>query len=78
MYCDICFVNLCKVCVGEYVFNEFKDYKIVKFKFKKIILIYFFCLKYMKEKCEMYCKYCDVLICMVCVVFGVYRGYKIF
>lgn len=49
MYCDICFVNLCKVCVGEYMFDEFIDYKIVKFNFRKIIIFYFFCLEYFKK-----------------------------
>lgn len=77
MHCDTCFVNLCKACVGEHVFNESKDHKIVKFKSKKTTPIYPSCLKHTKEKCEMYCKHCDVSICTACVASGAHRGHKI-
>lgn len=77
MYCGICFINVCKVCVGEYMFDEFIDYKIFRYKFKKIIIFYFFCLEYFKKFCDIYCKFCNLIICMLCIIFDVYIGYKI-
>lgn len=32
MYCDICRIYLCKFCVGEYIFDELKKYKVGVFK----------------------------------------------
>lgn len=63
--------------MGEYMFDEFIDYKIVKFNFRKIIIFYFFCLEYFKKWCDMYCKVCDFIVCLLCIILDVYIDYKI-
>lgn len=77
MHCDTCFVNLCKACVGEHMFDESVDHKIVKFKSRKTTPIYPFCLLHTKERCEMYCKHCDTPICSACVASDKHTGHKI-
>lgn len=79
MYCDICFINLCIVCVGEYmVFDDFFDYKVVKFRFMNFNFFYFGCVFYDKELCVMYCNYCEFLVCFFCIITDQYLGYKLF
>lgn len=77
MHCDTCFINLCKACVGEHLFDETIDHKIVRFKSRKTTPIYPFCLLHTKERCEMYCTRCDVPICSACVASDKHNGHKI-
>lgn len=77
MHCDTCFVNLCKACVGEHMFDESVDHKIVKFKSRKTTPIYPSCLYHSKERCEMYCTHCDTPICSACVASDKHTGHKI-
>eukprot|EP00105_Crassostrea_gigas_P009980 XP_011425116.1 PREDICTED: E3 ubiquitin-protein ligase TRIM71 [Crassostrea gigas] len=77
MHCDTCFVNLCKACVGEHMFDESVDHKIVKFKSRKTTPIYPSCLHHTKERCEMYCTHCDTPICSACVASDKHNGHKI-
>lgn len=42
-YCDFCYINLCKLCIGEYILNGYDKYKIVLFKYWWFILIYLMC-----------------------------------
>ncbi|XP_065945358.1 E3 ubiquitin-protein ligase TRIM71-like [Magallana gigas] len=77
MHCDTCFVNLCKACVGEHMFDESVDHKIVKFKSRKTTPIYPPCLHHSKERCEMYCTHCDTPICSACVASDKHTGHKI-
>lgn len=75
LYCDICKLYLCKVCVDEY-FLDFIEYKVVLFEKWRFIFIYFKCFKYFIEYCEFFCELCDIFICLYCV-FGKYLGYKV-
>lgn len=77
MHCDTCFVNVCKTCVGEHMFDESVDHKIVKFKSRKTTPIYPSCLYHSKERCEMYCTHCDTPICSACVASDKHNGHKI-
>ncbi|XP_062613335.1 tripartite motif-containing protein 2-like [Saccostrea cucullata] len=68
MHCDTCFVNLCKACVGEHISTgETKDHKVVKFQDRKSTPIYPRCPSHAKERCEMYCKQCDIPVCISCL-----------
>ncbi|XP_062588389.1 uncharacterized protein LOC134250046 [Saccostrea cucullata] len=61
MHCDTCLVNICKACVGEHIStDESKDHKIVKFQSRKSTPLYPGCATHDKERCEMYCKQCDI------------------
>lgn len=70
MYCDICDIYFCKVCVGGYFLDEFKVYKVVLFKKWGFIFI---CFIYFKKVCEFYCERCENKICVFCVLFGEYE-----
>lgn len=32
LYCDVCYINLCKVCVVEYFLDDLVEYKVVLIK----------------------------------------------
>ncbi|XP_062592895.1 tripartite motif-containing protein 2-like [Saccostrea cucullata] len=68
MHCDTCLVNLCKACVGEHASTDpSKPHKIVDFKDRKFTTIYPNCRSHNKEKCKMYCKQCNIPVCINCL-----------
>lgn len=74
-YCDVCYISLCKLCIGEYILNDYDKYKVVFFQEWKLSLIFLICKLYFNKMCYLYCKLCDVLICVLCIVFDEYKGY---
>lgn len=72
LYCGICYLYICKVCVGEYILDEFIEYKVVLFNKWEFVIK---CLKYFMKICEFFCKDCSIFICVICVFFGEYIGY---
>lgn len=75
MFCIVCFMYMCKECVGEYLF-DFKYYQVINFKYRNDILKYLECKLYEKYLCEMFCKDCDVYVCFKCMLFDIYGRYK--
>ncbi|XP_062620703.1 uncharacterized protein LOC134282315 [Saccostrea cucullata] len=68
MHCDICLVNLCKVCVGEHISTgEYKDHKVVKFQDRESTLLYPRCELHSDYSCELHCKECDIPVCSACI-----------
>ncbi|XP_061166680.1 E3 ubiquitin-protein ligase TRIM45-like [Saccostrea echinata] len=78
MHCDTCLVNLCKGCVGEHISTEeSKDHKVVKFQSRKSTPLYPECASHEKEKCEMYCRHCDIPVCQTCLASDQHLGHKL-
>lgn len=72
LFCDICNIYLCKICVGEYFLDFFKKYGLVLFGRRGFIYI---CLKYFLNICDFFCEQCDYFICKFCIFFKEYYGY---
>ncbi|XP_062571646.1 E3 ubiquitin-protein ligase TRIM71-like [Saccostrea cucullata] len=78
MHCETCLVNLCKACVGEHISTgEYKDHKIVKFHDRQSTPLYPRCTTHAKERCEMYCKQCDIPVCLSCLASKQHLGHEL-
>ncbi|XP_062608118.1 E3 ubiquitin-protein ligase TRIM71-like [Saccostrea cucullata] len=78
MHCDRCVVNLCTACVGQHMISdESKDHKVVKFKDRKSTPQYPECKSHADERCEMYCKQCDIPVCITCVALNQHLGHEL-
>ncbi|XP_062616964.1 E3 ubiquitin-protein ligase TRIM71-like [Saccostrea cucullata] len=65
MHCNTCLVNLCKACMGVHFSADLsKPHKIVDFKGRKSGPLYPKCKSHNKEPCVMYCKQCDIPVCI--------------
>ncbi|XP_062595914.1 tripartite motif-containing protein 55-like [Saccostrea cucullata] len=77
VYCKTCHINLCRACMGEHVFDDLsKPHKIVDFKDRKSTLLYPGCTSHAKEQCEMYCKQCDIPVCLCCLASKHHLGHE--
>ncbi|XP_061168967.1 E3 ubiquitin-protein ligase TRIM45-like [Saccostrea echinata] len=78
MHCDTCLVNLCMACVGIHISNdETKNHKVVKFQARKSTLLYPTCRTHDKERCEMFCKNCDIPVCISCLGSNQHLGHEL-
>ncbi|XP_062610595.1 uncharacterized protein LOC134272363 [Saccostrea cucullata] len=77
MHCVACIVNLCKACVGEHISDESKDHKVVKFQSRKTTPLYPRCTFHETERCEMYCRHCDIPVCLTCLDSDQHRSHKL-
>ncbi|XP_062621785.1 uncharacterized protein LOC134283339 isoform X3 [Saccostrea cucullata] len=78
MHCDACLVNLCTACVGKHMISdESKDHKVVKFQARKSTPLYPGCTIHDKERCEMYCKQCDIPVCLSCLASKQHLGHEL-
>ncbi|XP_061174902.1 uncharacterized protein LOC133184047 [Saccostrea echinata] len=78
MHCDTCLVNLCTACVGKHMISdESKNHQVVKFQSRKSTPLYPGCKLHPNERCEMYCKHCDIPICSACVASEKHVSHKI-
>ncbi|XP_062615120.1 uncharacterized protein LOC134276849 [Saccostrea cucullata] len=77
MHCVACIVNLCKACVGEHISDESKDHKVVKFQSRKTTPLYPRCTFHETERCEMYCRHCDIPVCLTCLHSDQHRSHKL-
>nr|XP_022308571.1 uncharacterized protein LOC111114523 [Crassostrea virginica] len=76
MCCDICHINLCKVCVGEHLSDDSKDHKVVPFHKRGSTINYPKCQKHSPKICELQCKHCNIPICASCVSSGDHEHHK--
>ncbi|XP_062600388.1 tripartite motif-containing protein 55-like [Saccostrea cucullata] len=78
IHCDTCLVNLCTACVGKHMISdESKDHKVVKFQSRKSTLLYPECSTHLKERCKMYCKQCDIPVCISCLESNQHLGHEL-
>lgn len=64
LHCDICDKHLCKKCEEKHIGDKPQKHKVVPFK-KRMIRPK--CQKHSFKKCELYCKPCDIPLCVSCV-----------
>lgn len=77
MYCDLCHVNLCKLCICDHISDEYDKHKIVPIlERKKPSLMFPTCKIHSMKKCELQCKLCNVFICVVCLASSEHKGHK--
>ena len=76
MYCDMCYINLCKACVGEHLVDASKEHKVVPFEKRGSMNTYPNCRKHSTKICELHCNQCDIPICTLCVSSGDHEQHK--
>lgn len=69
LYCEICHISLCKVCVGEHLLDESKFHIVVPFKHRQSIrkINYPECQIHTTKLCELHCEQCNIPVCVQCV-----------
>ncbi|XP_062602283.1 uncharacterized protein LOC134263953 [Saccostrea cucullata] len=77
MYCDFCHVNLCKLCIGEHIADEYEKHKIVPFQQRKSTLIYPQCNTHETKRCKFHCKECNTSVCSLCIITDTHKGHTI-
>ena len=66
-YCDICNINLCRLCIGEHISDDYNKHAIVPFQQRRSTLIYPKCEIHPKKVCKYQCRECNIFVCSHCV-----------
>ncbi|XP_034329050.2 protein wech-like [Magallana gigas] len=75
-YCDFCHVNLCKLCIGEHISDDYDKHKIVPFKNRRSTLIYPKCEIHPQKTCKFQCKDCNnIVVCSSCAISKKHKGH---
>ncbi|XP_062596800.1 E3 ubiquitin-protein ligase TRIM36-like [Saccostrea cucullata] len=79
VHCEMCNIKLCNTCIGEHMASDDtkKKHEILRFIFRKSFLFYPICSCYDKEQCEMYCKQCNVHVCLTCIASDQHSGHTL-
>lgn len=77
-HCDVCDVNMCRVCVSEHDSNDSKEHKVVALKtLERIAKFDTKCTKHFVTYCNLYCEQCDISVCDECVSSKKHIGHEI-
>lgn len=77
-HCDVCDVNMCKVCVSEHLSNDSKEHKVVALQtLERTAKCYTKCTKNIAKNFNLYCEQCDIFVCVQCVSSKLHMGHKI-
>lgn len=66
LYCETFSINPCKDCVGNHLFNEPIQHRVVSFKNKNSNNPK--CTKHTNYQSESYCEQCDLPVCKICAL----------
>ncbi|XP_065944971.1 uncharacterized protein [Magallana gigas] len=75
-YCDLCYANLCKPCIGEHISDGYEKHKIVPFQNRRSTLIYPKCKTHQSKNCELQCKDCSIFVCSTCTASKQHKGHN--
>lgn len=75
LYCDICNTPLCSICVEKHLLDESNEHKIVLFKKRTFNQSLPKCTEHTRKQCELYCKNCDIPICVACTCSEEHQGH---
>ncbi|XP_034320419.2 E3 ubiquitin-protein ligase TRIM71 [Magallana gigas] len=67
VYCEVCHIHLCEVCVGEHLSDSSKAHNVVRFRQYVTTLKYPKCKRHSTKQCELHCEQCDNPICAKCI-----------
>ena len=76
-YCDFCHVNLCKICIGEHISDDYNKHMIVPIHQRKSTLIYPKCETDQHETCQYQCKDCNSFVCYHCLASKQHKGHAL-
>lgn len=74
-YCDFFHTNLCKLCIGEHIPNDYDKQNVVPFQERKSTLIFPICKSHSDKTCHLQCKSCDAFICVLCIASDEHKGH---
>ncbi|XP_062614675.1 E3 ubiquitin-protein ligase TRIM71-like [Saccostrea cucullata] len=74
-HCELCYVNLCRPCIGEHIGDEYTKHKVVPFSQRKSTLIYPMCTTHGSQRCEFQCNQCNMFVCSHCVSSEIHNGH---
>lgn len=66
-FCIVCSLNLCKLCIGEHISDEYDEHNIVPFKQRKGAIIYPKCGLHKNKICKNQCTDCSIFLCCCCM-----------
>ncbi|XP_022298304.2 uncharacterized protein LOC111107407 [Crassostrea virginica] len=76
-FCNTCQVNLCVDCISKHVDTlKFQSHDIIHFKSRNIPLVSIQCRGHPGQKCEAYCRQCQIPVCIKCLI-GPHKGHDV-